>query len=90
MVMDRLFLWIFTVAVLVGTAGIILQVVDGDIDDDYGDNDSAYNDDDDYDDDHPDHLGAHLVRRPGPDRLQALRDRACHIETYGRSLPGET
>ena len=25
MVMDRLFLWIFTVAVLVGTAGIILQ-----------------------------------------------------------------
>ena len=26
MVMDRLFLWIFTVAVLVGTAGIILQV----------------------------------------------------------------
>ena len=39
MVMDRLFLWIFTVAVLVGTAGIILQVVDGDIDDDDGDND---------------------------------------------------
>ena len=27
MVMDRLFLWIFTVAVLVGTAGIILQVM---------------------------------------------------------------
>ena len=26
MVLDRLFLWIFTVAVLVGTAGIILQV----------------------------------------------------------------
>ena len=26
MVMDRLFLWIFTVAVLVGTVGIILQV----------------------------------------------------------------
>ena len=25
MVLDRLFLWIFTVAVLVGTAGIILQ-----------------------------------------------------------------
>ena len=25
MVMDRLFLWIFTVAVLVGSAGIILQ-----------------------------------------------------------------
>ena len=25
--MDRLFLWIFTVAVLVGTAGIILQVM---------------------------------------------------------------
>ena len=25
-VLDRLFLWIFTVAVLVGTAGIILQV----------------------------------------------------------------
>ena len=25
MVMDRLFLWIFTVAVMVGTAGIILQ-----------------------------------------------------------------
>ena len=25
MVMDRLFLWIFSVAVLVGTAGIILQ-----------------------------------------------------------------
>ena len=88
--MDRLFLWIFTVAVLVGTAGIILQVVDGDIDDDYGDNDSDYNDDDDYDDDHPDHPGAHLVRRPGPDRLQALRDRARHLKTDGRSLPGET
>ena len=85
MVMDRLFLWIFTVAVLVGTAGIILQVVDGDIDDN-GDDD----DDDDDGNDHPDHPGAHLVRRPGPDRLQALRDRACHIETYGRSLPGET
>ena len=28
MVLDRLFLWIFTVAVLVGTAGIILQVKD--------------------------------------------------------------
>ena len=27
MVLDRLFLWIFTVAVLVGTAGIILQVI---------------------------------------------------------------
>ena len=26
MVLDRLFLWIFTVAVLVGTAGIIFQV----------------------------------------------------------------
>ena len=25
MVLDRLFLWIFTLAVLVGTAGIILQ-----------------------------------------------------------------
>ena len=25
-VLDRLFLWIFTVAMLVGTAGIILQV----------------------------------------------------------------
>ena len=25
MVLDRLFLWIFTIAVLVGTAGIILQ-----------------------------------------------------------------
>ena len=25
-VLDRLFLWIFTVAVLVGTAGIIFQV----------------------------------------------------------------
>ena len=25
MVLDRLFLWIFTVAVLVGTAGIIIQ-----------------------------------------------------------------
>ena len=85
MVMDRLFLWIFTVAVLVGTAGIILQVVDGDIDDN-GDDD----DDDDDGNDHPDHPGAHLVRRPGPDRLQALRDRACHLKTDGRSLPGET
>ena len=85
MVMDRLFLWIFTVAVLVGTAGIILQVVDGDIDDN-GDDD----DDDDDGNDHPDHPGAHLVRRPGPDRLQALRDRACHLKTNGRSLPGET
>ena len=26
-VLDRLFLWIFTVAVLVGTAGIIFQVI---------------------------------------------------------------
>ena len=85
MVMDRLFLWIFTVAVLVGTAGIILQVVDGDIDDN-GDDD----DDDDDGNDHPDHPGAHLVRRPGPDRLQALRDRARHLKTDGRSLPGET
>ena len=85
MVMDRLFLWIFTVAVLVGTAGIILQVVDGDIDDN-GDDD----DDDDDGNDHPDHPGAHLVRRPGPDRLQALRDRACHLKTDGWSLPGET
>ena len=83
--MDRLFLWIFTVAVLVGTAGIILQVVDGDIDDN-GDDD----DDDDDGNDHPDHPGAHLVRRPGPDRLQALRDRARHLKTDGRSLPGET
>ena len=99
MVMDRLFLWIFTVAVLVGTAGIILQVVDGDIDDG-DDNDGDYNDDDDDDDDdddnddddndHPDHPGAHLVRRPGPDRLQALRDRARHLKTDGWSLPGET
>ena len=96
MVMDRLFLWIFTVAVLVGTAGIILQVVDGDVDD-YGDyDDGDYNDDndgdynDDDDDDHLDHPGAHLVRRPGPDRLQALRDRARHLKTNGRSLPGET
>ena len=88
MVMDRLFLWIFTVAVLVGTAGIILQVVDGDVDD-YGDyDDGDYNDDND--DDHPDHPGAHLVRRPGPDRLQALRDRARHLKTNGRSLPGRT
>ena len=85
MVMDRLFLWIFTVAVLVGTAGIILQVVDGDIDDN-GDDD----DDDDDGNDHPDHPGAHLVRRPRPDRLQALRDRARHLKTDGRSLPGET
>ena len=89
MVMDRLFLWIFTVAVLVGTAGIILQVVDGDIDDDDGDNDGDYNDDDD--DEHSAyHPGAHLVRRPGPDRLQALRDRARHLKTNGRSLPRET
>ena len=27
-VLDRLFLWIFTVAVLVGTAGIIFQVIE--------------------------------------------------------------
>ena len=87
MVMDRLFLWIFTVAVLVGTAGIILQVIDGDIDDDGDDNDD---DDNEHSAHHPGHPGAHLVRRPGPDRLQALRDRACHIETDGRSLPGET
>ena len=83
MVMDRLFLWIFTVAVLVGTAGIILQVVDGDIDD--GDDNDG-----DYNDDHPDHPGAHLVRRPGPDRLPALRDRPRHLKTNGWSLPGET